>query len=122
MTHFLLAGLLLVATPCPSVEADELTAVRNYADALIAHGRDRSGRQSSPLFATTLDRQTLKRIEEDAAPPVLGLTELDRMIAGANPMHDQNLYQVLYALTKVTGDERYAVEADASLAWFLNHC
>ena len=102
--------------------ADELALVKAYADVMITHGRDTYGRKASPLFATTLDRSTRELIDPEDAPVVLGLTERERAIAGANPMQDQNLYQVLYALTKVTGDERYAVEADASLAWFLNHC
>ena len=41
---------------------------------------------------------------------------------GANPMHDENLYQVLYALTEATGDKRYADEADKTLKWFFEHC
>ena len=34
-------------------------------------------------------------------------------------MHDQGLYQILYALAIVTSDERYAAEADRILGWFL---
>jgi len=37
-------------------------------------------------------------------------------------MHDLNLYQVLYALTKITSDTRYAAAADETLAWFFKHC
>lgn len=36
--------------------ADYLKVVRRYADALIEHGRDRYGKQHSPLFAAALDR------------------------------------------------------------------
>ena len=38
---------------------DYLALVRQYADTMIERGRDRYGEQHSPLFAVTLDRQTL---------------------------------------------------------------
>ena len=112
-------GLVLTTGPAT---ADELSVVRDYADALIAHGRDTYGRQTSPLFATALDREMMELIEAEDAPFVHGLTERDRMVGGANPMHDQNLYQILYGLTALTGETRYAEEADAALRWFLTHC
>jgi hypothetical protein len=51
-----------------------------------------------------------------------GIRPHDRMLTGANPMHDQNLYQVVYALTDVTGDPRYALEADKTLKWYFENC
>ena len=44
------------------------------------------------------------------------------MIAGGNPQHCQNLYQILYALTTITGEKRYAQQADRSLAFSFAHC
>ncbi len=116
----MLIVLILAAESSPA--ADELVVVRAYADALITHAKDTYGRQTSPLFATTLDRETMQMIEPERAPPVYGLTERERVVAGANPMHDQNLYQILYALTTLTGESRYAKEADASLRWFFSNC
>jgi hypothetical protein len=40
----------------------------------------------------------------------------------ANPHHDENLYQILYALSTVTGDAKYAAEADRVLSYFLKNC
>jgi hypothetical protein len=40
---------------------------------------------------------------------------------GANPMLDENLLRVLYTLTELTGDSRYAKAADEELTWFLNN-
>jgi hypothetical protein len=51
-----------------------------------------------------------------------GIRPHDRMIAGANPQHCLNLYQVLYALTEVTGEKRYAEEADRSFKFFFERC
>ncbi len=106
-----------------------LGAVRAYADAMIEHGRDRYGPQHSPLFAEALDRTTMRmltgqalRKAADISRAQWGIRPGDRMLTGANPQHCQNLYQVLYALTRATGEARYAAEADASLAWFLEHC
>jgi len=108
---------------------DYLRTVREYADAMIDHGRDTYGSVKSPAFAATLDRKTMKLPEGKAAERIehilrsnWGIRAGDRTVAGANPMHDQNLYQVLYALTKATGDERYAKQADEALRWFFENC
>ncbi|MBM3890646.1 MAG: hypothetical protein FJ388_16150 [Verrucomicrobia bacterium] len=98
-----------------------LDIVRRYANTMIEHGRDAYGAVKSPLFAATLDRKTLK-LPEKKPGGISGIREGDRTLTGANPMHDENLYQILYALTRVTGDKRYAREADAALKWFFEHC
>ncbi|MBI5687743.1 MAG: hypothetical protein HZC54_21950 [Verrucomicrobia bacterium] len=127
--EFLIAssGMLTAFRPCVLAEEKAQAAsryldiVRRYADAMIEHGRDVYGEVKSPLFAATLDRKTLKLPEK---PPgnISGIRNGDRTLTGANPMHDENLYQVLYALTKATGEMRYAAEADAALKWFFEHC
>ena len=97
-----------------------LAVVRAYADAMIGHGRDVYGATHSPLFAVTLDRKTLA-LPGKNPPNISGIRSGDRTLTGANPMHDLNLYQTLYALTKVTGESRYGREADAALKWFFEH-
>jgi hypothetical protein len=103
--------------------------VRDYADALLQNARDDYGTQYSPLIASTLNRKTLKRPHGQESKRLLamprktwGIRPSDRILTGANPMHDQNLYQLLYALSEVTKQERYAAEADATLKWFFEHC
>ncbi len=63
--------------------------------------------EESPLITTTLIRSTLSLPEGDSLEALLslkreswGIRSYDRMLTGANPMHDQNLYQILYALTE----------------------
>ena len=113
---------LYTQTPVHAAEPDYLKVVRNYADALLTHGRDTYGAIKSPLIATTLNRSTFEMLEHDSAPSISGVRDRERMVEGANPMHDQNLYQILYALTRLTGKEHYAREADRTLRWFLEHC
>jgi hypothetical protein len=127
--EFLIASGSVLATLRPCVLAEEkapaasryLDTVRRYADAMIEHGRDVYGEVKSPLFAATLDRKTLK-LPEKSPGNISGIRSGDRTLTGANPMQDENLYQVLYALTKATGEKRYAAEADAALKWFFEHC
>lgn len=109
-------------------KTDYLVAVKTYADALLEHGRDVYGEEKSPLFATTLDRETMRLFEGEALERIRAIPRKgwdirpgDRMVTGANPMHHENLYQVLYGLSAVTGDRRYAEEADRALKWFFEH-
>jgi hypothetical protein len=125
----LLTGLLVGAAfaadkPTP-VEAGPdadgyLALARAYADAMIEKGRDRYGEKHSPLFAAALDLGTMS-LPEKAPPNVGGLRGIERSWRGANPQHDQYLYQLLYALTKITGEKRYGEAADAALKWFFEN-
>ena len=62
-------GCLSVQTTLWAVEteangqADFPAVVRAYADALLEQGRDVYGKEKSPLFATTLDRGSLRLFE-----------------------------------------------------------
>jgi hypothetical protein len=110
-------------------KCDYLKIVRDYADAMIAQGRDVYGEGHSPLFAEALDRRAMRMLEGDSLKEVKniprekwGIRPHDRMIEGGNPQHCLNLYQILYALAEVTGEKRYAKEADRSLEFFLEHC
>ncbi|MHC4573494.1 MAG: hypothetical protein ACYS76_05100 [Planctomycetota bacterium] len=100
---------------------DYLQIVKSYADTLLEYGRDTYGMVQSPLIASALDRKSLSLIEQDLGR-IEGIRNGDRSLYGANPMHDQDLYQLLYALTDVTGDRKYAREADKALKWFFENC
>jgi hypothetical protein len=102
-------------------QPDYLRLVRAYADALLEHGRDTYGTVQSPLIASALDRKTLALVEGELGR-IEGIRNGDRSLYGANPMHDQDLYQTLYTLTEVTGDKKYAGEADETLKWFFENC
>jgi hypothetical protein len=130
----LLGITAVLAGPAPAAEEpqskrDYLRIVRDYADALIDHGRDVYGKEHSPLFAEALDRTTMRILEGRVLARVSriprnewGIRPHDRMISGGNPQHCLNLYQILYALAAITGEKRYADEADQSLKFFFDRC
>ena len=113
------AGCLLLVGGAHAQEAsltkqrDYLKVVKAYAETLVERGRDTYGAKKTPLFAASLDR---KNLAPGNFPGIAGIRVQDRCFGCANPMHDQNLYQVLYALTKITGDKKYAAEKK----WFLS--
>jgi hypothetical protein len=125
---YILVSIML--SSCQSGNSPEyLVCVEDYANALLDRGRDTYGREHSPLIASTLLRGTLSLPEGDSLHALLslrreswGIRPHDRMLTGANPMHDENLYQILYALTELTGNNKYAKEADRTLKWFFENC
>ncbi len=98
-----------------------LSIVRRYADTMLAKGRDTYGAVSSPLFASALDRNSLSLPKSAPSAPE-GVRRGDRTLTGANPMHDENFLRLLYTLTELTGEKRYATAADDSLRFFFNNC
>ena len=131
---FLIEGLIITAVPGAvddkSQESyDYLTIVKAYADAMIRYGQDTYGQEHSPLFAEELDRNTMRMLKGDSLKNAAAITRdmwgirtHDRMLGGSNPQHCQNLYQILYQLTELTGQKRYADEADRSLKYFFEKC
>jgi lysophospholipase L1-like esterase len=114
------------------VAASYLGRVRDYADALIENARDTHGEVHSPLFAVSFNRQTYAIPDEVERKRLFqirlddwqnwGIRNGDRVHTGANPMLDQDFYQILYALTALTGDSNYEKEADKTLEWFFKNC
>jgi len=111
---------------------DYLEIVKGYADTMLKYGRDNYGMEHSPLFATMLDRKTLRMFSEEDQRRLWrirlddwenwGIRNRDRIFKGANPHHDENLYQVLYELAKITGDIEYERQADKTIKWFMQRC
>lgn len=89
-----------------------------YADCLMKHGRDTVGKPS-PLFASALHRTELRLLAAGEAKEIDDIRDSDQSLTGGNPMHDENLYRLLYALSDATGDASYAAEADKALGWFF---
>ena len=119
--HLSVLTTLFIASAACSAAPDYLHITKAYADALLEHGRDTYGAVHSPLISSALDRKTMSMLAEKLER-MPGIRNGDRSLFGANVMHDQDLYQLLYALTEVTGNKKYAQEADKSLKWFFNHC
>lgn len=118
----LCAGVVALADVRAAAKPDYLGLARAYAEAMIAKGRDTCGPESTPLFAAALDRRTMKLGTAAQFGAIPGVREHDRMLGGANPQHDMELYELLYDLTRLTGDRRYAAAADQALGHFFNHC
>ncbi len=119
--------LMVVIVCLPSTaHADQspnyLALVRAYADAMIEHGRDVYGEEHSPLFASALDRATMRLGSRETFGSIPGVREHDRSLGGANPQEDMSLYAILYELTERTGQQKYAREADKALEFFFTRC
>lgn len=124
-----LSAVFIELSASVQAQHDYLNIVRRYADTMIEYGRDDYGLETTPLFAVCLDRSTLCIHEGEALKAVLlikrsdwGIRSHDRMVQGANPMQDQNLYRLLYALSELTGEEQYMNAADDALRYFFTHC
>ncbi|MHC4756605.1 MAG: hypothetical protein ACYTBP_15840, partial [Planctomycetota bacterium] len=123
-TRHVIVALMITLFITPvlyGADPDYLRITKAYADALLEHGRDTYGTTHSPLISSALDRKTMTMLPEKLER-MPGIRNGDRSLYGANVMHDQDLYQLLYALTEVTGKKKYAKEADKSLKWFLENC
>lgn len=97
-----------------------LKKVWDYADAMMASGKDTYGTETTPLFASVLDFSPIE-VPTSMPPTVSGIRGSDRVLSGGNPMHDENFYRVLYALSHISTDNSYANDADASLLWFWDN-
>lgn len=102
--------------------ADYLTLVKDYADVMITQGRDFYGKEETPLFASTLNRQTMKIGEVGDYESIKGVRTNDRSIQGSNVLRDIGLLEVLYSLSDLTGKEKYAEEADKTIKYFFANC
>ena len=121
----------LVLVCIAAARADEpqvsyMKVVRRYADTMIERGRDTFGPVQSGLLLSALDRGTLSTLTIRPAPPG-GIRRGDRSgqpwsaMNGANPHLDENLLRILYSLTQITGDSKYAKVADEELTWFFKN-
>ena len=138
MIHRLAVVPFLVLAPSlADGEPRHADLARRFADEMIARGTDRWGRERTPQFASMLLRSDPPDLLPDAVFPVesrgvnrMHVQNLPNIYKGNNRAHkityrggdvasDAALYQLLYAITRATGDSRYAEAADASLAWFL---
>src|SRR6266850_5246095 len=124
---FALVSLLITTvTLAGPAQSSYLDVVRRYADTMIERGRDNFGPGKSGLLLSALDRTTLSPLTIRPAPPA-GIRRGDRSgqpwsaMTGANPHLDENLLRILYTLTLITGDSKYAKVADEELTWFFKN-
>jgi len=126
-TLFALISLLITTvTLADPAQSAYLDVVRRYADTMIDRGRDNFGPVKSGLLLSALDRTSLSPLKIRPAPPA-GVRRGDRSgqpwsaMTGANPHLDENLLRILYTLTQITGDSKYAKVADEELTWFFKN-
>lgn len=96
--------------------------VKKYVEFMIVNGRDRYGKEHSPLFATVLNRKTGNAYKRNPPKAPKGIRDRDRTYRGANPSQQSGLYSLMYEMSAITGDTIYAKEADKGIAWFWNNC
>src|ERR1044071_4227305 len=116
----------LISCGAQGASTNFLAVVRGYADAMIERGRDVYGPQKTGLLLSALNRNPIGLLKVRPAPPG-GIRRADRPgrpwveMNGANPHLDQNLLRILYCLSDITGEARYAKVADEELSWFFHH-
>src|SRR5210317_1442598 len=101
---------------------DYMKIVQAYADAMIAEGRDFYGTENTPLFASTLNRKTLRIGSVEDFEKIEGVRTNDRSIKGSNILRDIGLLDILYTLSELTGKEKYEDEADKCIKYFFTNC
>lgn len=110
-----------VTSPEDPSRNEFLKPVLAYAQCMMDFGRDVEGEDSTPMFASALDRHSLQLDTALAAVEVEGVRPRDRAVRGGNPIHDAELFAVLFMLNDWLGEESYAHEAERALAYFLEH-
>ncbi len=127
----------LFLLPATAADLYQETA-RHYAEALLEHGRDHYGRVHTPLFVHMIDLRALEiprqrtpsdwRAEmaswkEDKNYLMWGKDRSSVLWAqDSNLLWDTENVRLFYAITKATGDLRFATAADDYLRFFLQHC
>ncbi len=107
--------------PKAAAKPDLLAIVRGYADAMIDRSRANLPDPKTPLFPIALTRDTYE-IPKGKVGNLVTARVPQEFKNTANIHHDLNLYQVLHALGKITGDAKYAAEADRVIGYFLKNC
>ena len=89
-----------------------ITAVRLFADTVVADGRDTYGRQKTPLFVDGLQVESLE--------PVRWQRKGETWVL-CNVASQQPLLRILDGLTALTGDRRYRQAAEDATRYALEH-
>ena len=104
--------------------AEYFQMARAYADGMIEVGRDRYGKHHSPAFVATLDLRTMKMplaTSNATRQMYSSFFRAEDYSTSVNPMYHIDLYQLLEALTVLTGDPKYRQAARDSIEWFFNN-
>lgn len=95
-----------------------------YADAMIEQGHDRYGDRHSPAFVATLDLRTMQMpsaTSDVTRQMYSNFFRAEDYSTCVNPMYHIDLYQLLEALTILTGDDKYRDAGHGSIEWFFKN-
>jgi hypothetical protein len=100
-------------------------AVREFADLMLAFGRDDYGPKQSPLFAGQLNAETRRIPAGTPADP--GLLADNREVAGCGPacqnlLFDLGLLDTLKTLSAAAGDPQYEAARRGYLDYYFKNC
>ncbi len=118
-----LCALLAPLVVC-AAEDPYRSQAQAYADAMLEFGRDHYGPTSSPDFATTIDLRTMRMPLESTEATIALHGEYfrsDDYATSSNPMYHIDLYQLLFALSAITGDNQYRAAGEQSIRWFFEN-
>jgi len=91
---------------------------------MLEHGRDRYGQIESPAFVSTLDLRTLRMpaaTSESTTRLYSRYFRAEDYSTSANPMYHIDLYQLLFALTELSGDKKYRDAGEKAIDWFFHN-
>lgn len=113
-------GRAVEAAPAEAGGGEAVAEVRRFCDNLVEHARDRYGSEPTPLFVCQLDVVTRQ------LPPPDSKLYASSGRGGAGPrmnnlQFDGGLLRLLYAMSEVTGDAKYAEAADEYLRYYLEN-
>jgi len=105
------------------VRSNYIRYVSGCLDTLMEFGTDRYGSNHAPILVSILD---VKTRQCPSNPPALDerwrvLRRERRNPAGANLLTDQPTLKTMHALSRATGDPKYARFADGYARWYLKN-
>ena len=101
-----------------------LTCVRSHLDKLLADGTASFGPDPCAMWMASLDTKTGRYPEDDSRPEHIGKRVYREIDApkGCTLYWDQPQIAAAHALSRQTGDPKYAEAADAYVGAFLGRC
>ena len=98
-----------------------LEVAKGFAETLLSDAHDVYGDKHTGIFLSIMNRTPTEAYELRMPPEPGGIRAGDRdSMHGSNMNMMQNIYRSFYALSKLTGDDKYASAADRALKDFID--
>ncbi|MHC4630959.1 MAG: ankyrin repeat domain-containing protein [Planctomycetota bacterium] len=115
------SACLAAETPNANDSTTYLDAVREFADNVLEHGRDKYGPKHTPLFVDGLNVNNLEPVKWISPKgDVLTATETEKWIL-SNFASQQTLLRTLDGLSNITGDTKYRQAATDAIKYAFDH-